>query len=109
MQVDARLLVTQSIALFLALALALFAPAGTLAWPVGWLYLVLLFGFFLSVNAWLSRRDPGLLEERSRLSRADQKGWDKTPVRAPARTLPERPVHLTLLRARARARKVSCV
>jgi protein-S-isoprenylcysteine O-methyltransferase Ste14 len=78
MRVNARLLVAQSIGLFLALALALFAPAGTLAWPVGWLYLVLFFGFFLGVNAWLSRHNPGLLEERSRLSRGDQKGWDKT-------------------------------
>src|SRR5579863_68929 len=78
MRVDARPLVVQSIALFLALALALFAPAGTLVWPVGWLYLVLFLGFFLSVNGWLSRRNPGSLEERSRLSRADQQGWDKT-------------------------------
>jgi protein-S-isoprenylcysteine O-methyltransferase Ste14 len=77
MRVNARLLVAQSIALFLVLALALFAPAGTLAWPVGWLYLVLFLGFYLGVSAWLYRHNPGLLEERSRLSRADQKGWDK--------------------------------
>jgi protein-S-isoprenylcysteine O-methyltransferase Ste14 len=77
MRVNARLLVAQSVALFLVLSLALFPAAGTLAWPVGWLYLGLFFGFYLGVNAWLYRRNPGLLEERSRLSRADQKGWDK--------------------------------
>jgi protein-S-isoprenylcysteine O-methyltransferase Ste14 len=77
MRVNARLLVAQSVALFLVLALALFLPAGTLAWPVGWLYLALFLGFYLGVNAWLYRHNPGLLEERSRLSRADQKGWDK--------------------------------
>jgi protein-S-isoprenylcysteine O-methyltransferase Ste14 len=78
MRVNAKLVVAQSIGLFLALAVCLFAPAGTLSWPVGWLYLVLFFGFFLGINAWLYRHNPGLLEERSRLSRADQKGWDKT-------------------------------
>ena len=77
MRVAARLLVAQSIALFLALALCLFVPAGTLTWPVGWLYLLLFSGFFLGINAWLSRHNPGLLEERSRLGRADQQGWDK--------------------------------
>jgi protein-S-isoprenylcysteine O-methyltransferase Ste14 len=78
MRVDARQLVAQSIGLFLAVALALFPAAGTLAWPAGWLYLMLFFGFYLSVNAWLYRHNPGLLAERSRLTRADQKGWDKT-------------------------------
>lgn len=77
MRVAARLLVAQSIALFLALALCLFVPAGTLTWHVGWLYLLLFSGFFLGINAWLSRHNPGLLEERSRLGRADQQGWDK--------------------------------
>ncbi len=77
MRVDARQLVAQSIGLFLALALALFPAAGTLSWAAGWLYLMLFFGFYLSVNTWLYRHNPGLLQERSRLSRADQKGWDK--------------------------------
>jgi protein-S-isoprenylcysteine O-methyltransferase Ste14 len=77
MRVNAQLVVAQSIGLFLVLALALFAPAGTLTWVVGWLYLALFFGFFLGVNAWLYRHNPGLLQERLSLSRADQKGWDK--------------------------------
>lgn len=77
MRVDAQLVVAQSVGLFLVLALALFVPAGTLTWLVGWLYLALFFGFFVSVNAWLYRHNPGLLQERLSLSRADQKGWDK--------------------------------
>lgn len=58
-------------------ALSLFFPAGTLSWPAGWIYLALFFAFFLSVNAWLYRHNPGLLRERMSLSRSDQKGWDK--------------------------------
>ena len=77
MRVNTKLLVAQSIGLFLALAPCLFAAAGTLTWPVGWLYLVLFFGFFLGINAWLYRHNPGLLQERLSLNRPDQKGWDK--------------------------------
>jgi protein-S-isoprenylcysteine O-methyltransferase Ste14 len=77
MRVSAHLVVAQSAGLLLALVLALFLPAGTLAWLVGWLYLMLFFGFFLGVNAWLYRHNPGLLQERLSLRRADQKGWDK--------------------------------
>jgi protein-S-isoprenylcysteine O-methyltransferase Ste14 len=77
MRVNAQRVVAQSIGLFLVLVLALFAPAGTLSWLVGWLYLTLFFGFFLSVNAWLYRHNPGLLQERLSLGRADQKCWDR--------------------------------
>ena len=77
MRVSTQLVVAQSAGLFLALALALFLPAGTLTWLVGWVYLMLFFGFFLGVNAWLYRHNPGLLQERLSLSRADQKAWDK--------------------------------
>jgi protein-S-isoprenylcysteine O-methyltransferase Ste14 len=77
MQVNAQRVVAQSTGLFLALTLALFPPAGTLSWLVGWLYLLLFFGFFLGVTAWLYQRNPGLLQERLSLSRVDLKGWDK--------------------------------
>jgi len=33
--------------------------------------------FFLGVNLWLYRYNPGLMHERLSLSRPDQKGWDK--------------------------------
>ena len=76
MQINLKLLVIQTLVLFVLFALALFLPAGTSAWLAGWLYLVLFFGFFLGVNAWLFRHNPGLLQERMSLGRTDQKGWD---------------------------------
>jgi protein-S-isoprenylcysteine O-methyltransferase Ste14 len=77
MQINVRLFVVQSLGLFVIFALALFLPAGTLVWLAGWIYLVLFFGFFLTVNAWLFRHNPSLLQERMSLGKADQKRWDK--------------------------------
>src|SRR5436853_7062039 len=77
MQINVKLFVVQTLALFVLFVLALFLPAGTIFWPVGWLYLVLFFGFFLGTNAWLLRHNPGLLQERMSLARPDQKRWDK--------------------------------
>src|SRR5512138_989665 len=77
MQIDLKALVVQSLVLLISLAAALFLPAGTFAWLSGWIYLVLFFGFFLGTNAWLFRHNPALLQERMRLSRPDQQGWDK--------------------------------
>lgn len=77
MQIDLKPLIVQTLVLFVLTASALFLPAGTLAWTTGWIYIVLFFGFLLSVNAWLFRHNPGLLQERMSLRRADQKGWDK--------------------------------
>jgi protein-S-isoprenylcysteine O-methyltransferase Ste14 len=77
MQIDLKPLAVQSLVLFVSLVAALFLPAGTLIWLSGWIYLILFFGFFLGVNAWLFRHNPALLQERMRLSRPDQQGWDK--------------------------------
>jgi protein-S-isoprenylcysteine O-methyltransferase Ste14 len=77
MQINIKLLALQTLGLFVALTLALFLSAGTIAWVAGWIYLVLFFGFFLGVNAWLFQHNPGLLQERMSFSRPDQKGWDK--------------------------------
>jgi protein-S-isoprenylcysteine O-methyltransferase Ste14 len=77
MQINVKLFVVQSLGLFVILALALFLPAGTLVWLAGWIYLLLFFSFYLGVNIWLFRYDPGLLQERMSLSKPDQKGWDK--------------------------------
>src|SRR5215212_1044311 len=77
MQINIKLFVVQSLSLFVVIAIALFLPAGTLAWLAGWIYIVLFFGFFLGVNAWLFSNNPGLLQERMSLSKPDQKGWDK--------------------------------
>lgn len=77
MQVIVKLLIGQTIGFFVLFALALFLPAGSVAWSAGWIFLVLFFGFFLAVNVWLFRHNPGLLQERMSLARSDQKGWDK--------------------------------
>jgi protein-S-isoprenylcysteine O-methyltransferase Ste14 len=73
----AKLLVGQTIGFFAIFALALFLPASTLSWPAAWIFLLLFFGFFLAVNIWLFRHNPGLLEERSHFGTSNQKGWDK--------------------------------
>lgn len=77
MGVDINQVVKQGIGFFLAFALALFLPAGTLAWPAGWIFLGLFYGFYIGVTAWLFRHNPGLLQERMQLGSSDQKGWDK--------------------------------
>lgn len=77
MQINIKLLIGQTAALFVLFVLALFLPAGTLTWLNGWIYIVLFFSFFIGVNVWLYRHNPGLLQERMSLGRPDQKGWDK--------------------------------
>ncbi len=77
MAVNTKLLVGQIVGLFVVFALALFVPAGTIAWLSGWIFLTLFFGFFLAVEWWLFRHNPGLLEERLHFGTSDQKGWDK--------------------------------
>lgn len=77
MNVKVKQIVSQSLGLLAVMVLALFIPAGTLAWPAGWIFVVLFSGFFLAVNIWLARHNPGLLQERTHLATADQPGWDK--------------------------------
>ena len=62
---------------FLLTALALFLPAGTIAWPAGWIFLILLYGFCLVGIGMLLKYNPGLLEERLSLAQANQKAWDR--------------------------------
>jgi protein-S-isoprenylcysteine O-methyltransferase Ste14 len=69
--------IRQFVGFFVAFALALFLPAGTLAWGAAWVFLALFFGFYLALTVWLIRHNPALLRERMRLRTADQQGWDK--------------------------------
>ncbi len=62
---------------FLMMALALFLAAGTIAWPAGWIYLILVFGWLFVGSGLLLKYNPGLLEERLSLSQPNQKAWDK--------------------------------
>jgi protein-S-isoprenylcysteine O-methyltransferase Ste14 len=75
--VNLKLLFWQSVAIFLAFALVLFLPAGTLAWPAGWAFLVLFFGFYVGLTSWLFLYNPSLVQERTKLASSDQQGWDK--------------------------------
>ncbi len=77
MAVKTKLLVAQTVILFLVIALVLFLPAGTIAWFSGWVFLVLFFGFYIAVTLWLYRHNPGLLQERMTMFKPDQKAWDK--------------------------------
>jgi protein-S-isoprenylcysteine O-methyltransferase Ste14 len=68
---------------FAVFAALLFISAGTLHWPAGWAFIVLFFGFALSLVVWLAREDPELLVER--MSSPIQRGqplWDKLFVAA---------------------------
>jgi protein-S-isoprenylcysteine O-methyltransferase Ste14 len=67
----------QLVVMFLVFALALFLPAGTLAWFAGWCYLLLFFGFAAGISLWLLKYNPALLRERMVMFSADQKSWDK--------------------------------
>ncbi|MGI8509590.1 MAG: methyltransferase family protein [Gemmatimonadaceae bacterium] len=71
-------LAAQITGLALVFTIVLVLPAGTLAWPAGWTFLALFFGFVIALSLWLLRNDPALLAERmSGIGQADQKAWDK--------------------------------
>ena len=69
------------IAYLLMMPAALFAAAGTIAWPMGWIYIVLLVGAILASRLVAYRRHPDLLAERSRFSEVeDVASWDRPIV-----------------------------
>lgn len=75
--VNVRVLVAQIVVMFLVFALALFLPAGTIAWPAGWVFLLLFFGFVVAISLWLLRYNPGLLQERmTGQFNPEAKTWD---------------------------------
>jgi len=78
MTVNLRLLTVQIVGMFLVFVLVLFLAAGTVAWPAGWAFLILFFGFVVALTVWLLRCNPGLLTERmTGIGKSDQKTWDK--------------------------------
>jgi hypothetical protein len=81
MTVDITQLIARIAGMAVVFAAALFLPAGTLAWPAAWTFLVLMFGFTGAISVWLLRFDPDLLAERmTGIGRPDQKPWDKVFV-----------------------------
>jgi protein-S-isoprenylcysteine O-methyltransferase Ste14 len=78
MRVSVKQLAINIFAMAAIFTLALFLPAGTLAWSAAWIYLVLMFGFTILIGIWLFRFNPELLAERlTGIGKPDQKAWDK--------------------------------
>jgi protein-S-isoprenylcysteine O-methyltransferase Ste14 len=71
-------LISRTAVLFAVMALLLFVPAGTIAWPAAWVFLVETTGLSLAIGLWLARHDPGLLAERlSGVMPPGQERWDR--------------------------------
>jgi protein-S-isoprenylcysteine O-methyltransferase Ste14 len=78
MKINLIMLTAQIAGMALVFALALFLAAGTVAWPAGWAFLILFFGFTIALSLWLLRHDPALLTERmTGIGKSDQATWDK--------------------------------
>ena len=58
-------LIAQNTLWIAAMGALLFVPAGTLAWPGAWMFLVELWVLALAIGLWLLRYDPALLKERT--------------------------------------------
>lgn len=72
-----RLVQKSLVGLAIMLAL-LFVPAGTLAWPAAWIFLLEFSLASALITRWLLRHNPDLLAERMKpLIQRDQKPWDK--------------------------------
>ena len=68
----------QILGMFVVFALAIFLPAGTMAWTAGWVYLSIFFIFTITISIVLLKSNPGLLQERmTGLARPDEKAWDR--------------------------------
>lgn len=78
MGVNVTQLVVRTAGVMVVFAVALFLPAGTLAWPAGWAFFLLMFGFANAMSLWLLRFNPDLLAERmTGIGHPNQKTWDK--------------------------------
>jgi protein-S-isoprenylcysteine O-methyltransferase Ste14 len=76
-------MLARSIGFAVVLGALLFVPAGTLAWPQGWIFLVLFMGAGLLIGAWLAKSDPALLAARMRSTLSgEQRPVDRAVMRA---------------------------
>lgn len=74
--INRRRLVLRLAGLPLLVALFMFLPAGTWAWPKGWLFVLVLLGVISAVLFVLHRVNPEVIVARSRFHEGT-KGWDK--------------------------------
>ena len=80
-RVDLGLLVAEFVGMLVVAAAILFGVAGTIAWPAGWVFLVLFFGPGAALTVWLVRHDPGLVVERmTGIGKPDRGRWDQAFV-----------------------------
>jgi protein-S-isoprenylcysteine O-methyltransferase Ste14 len=71
-------ILTQSLIGTAVIGILLFAPAATLRWPAGWVFLAGMIAFGLGTALWLAKTDPDLLAERMRpMMQAGQPRSDK--------------------------------
>jgi protein-S-isoprenylcysteine O-methyltransferase Ste14 len=78
MKVNLKLLTVEIVGMFMVFALVLFLAVGTVVWLAGWAFLVLFFGFTLTLTLWLLRHNAGLLTERmTGIGKPGQETWDK--------------------------------
>ncbi|MFT0875926.1 isoprenylcysteine carboxylmethyltransferase family protein [Rhodopseudomonas sp. G2_2311] len=74
-------ILVQSVFGVLLFILLLFAPAGTIAWPEGWAYLLLFFGCSTALTFWMLKVDPALLAARMQSPlKSEQKPRDRAIV-----------------------------
>ncbi len=59
MKVNVGSLALQILGMFVIFALALFLPAGTIAWAAGWAFMIMFFSFTVALSIWLLKQDPG--------------------------------------------------
>jgi protein-S-isoprenylcysteine O-methyltransferase Ste14 len=71
-------LTIQTLAFVVLMAVLMFVPAGTIAWPGAWVFLGEMAVASVLIGVWLARRDPALLGERMKgLFRPGQARVDK--------------------------------
>lgn len=74
--INRRHLVLRLICLPVFIALFMFLPAGTWAWPKGWLFVLVLLGVISAVFLVLHRVNPEVIVARSRIHEGTKR-WDK--------------------------------
>ncbi len=67
--------VIKFILLYILFALALFIPAGTILWPQGGIYIIIMIIFSTSFIIYLKKKDPELLKARAKTKATES--WDK--------------------------------
>jgi protein-S-isoprenylcysteine O-methyltransferase Ste14 len=70
--------------LVVVMGLVLFAPAGTVRWVQGWVFLVLFSGSSLAITIYLDRKDPALLQRRAQGGPVAEKNWSQKIIQGSA-------------------------